>query len=237
MEQSGTSDPTYLYTYAYRPNLRLQTNRGPLSPPVGTDIDPYVPLCDYDDYSDFEGIYTSAELGTTGGGWENGGVENDWEFGQPLFTPNPDPALEPANENSIAGNDLTMDGLYEYNASNWMRSPAFSLPDTVTSFDSVKVSYFHCVRTAPLDNGAVQIGFSTDGTPPDLADWITIANYDGVETAFWETASHDVTSEFTDAYNDGMQYYFIRFALYSGGAGGRRGGWNVDNVTVSGHYE
>jgi|GEM_PF-655598 len=237
MEQSGTADPTYLSRYAYRPNLRLQTNRGPLSPPVGTDIDPYVPMSDYDDYSDFEGIYTSAELGTTGGGWENGGVENDWEFGQPLFTPDPDPALEPANENSIAGNDLTMDGLYEYNASNWMRSPAFSLPDTITSFDSVKVSYFHCVRTAPLDNGAVQIGFSTDGTPPDLADWITIANYDGVETAFWETVSHDVTSEFTDAYGNGMQYYFIRFALYSGGAGGRRGGWNVDNVTVSGHYE
>ncbi len=237
MEQSSSSDPTYLYQYGYRPNLRIQTNRGPLSPPPGSDVDPYVPMSDYDSYSDFEGIYTSDEMGTSGGGWENGGTHNDWEFGQPLFTPDPDPALEPDNENSIAGNDLTMDGFYEYDANNWMRSPAFSLPDTITSFDSVKVSYFHCVRTAPLDNGAVQIGFSTDVTPPAPGDWTTIADYNGINTPFWETVSHDVTSEFNDAYSNGMQYYFIRFNLYTGGSGGLRGGWNVDNVTVTGHYK
>ena len=238
-EQSSGADPTYLYRYDYRPNIRVQTNRGNLTPVPGTAMDPYVPMSDMAQYSDFEAIYTTDELGTSGGGagWTFGGTKDDWEIGQPMFTPDVDPSLEPANENSIAGNDLTIDGYYDKNASNWMRSPAFALPDTITSFDSVKVSYFHCIRTAPLDNGAVQLGFSTDGTPPPVGDWITVANYDGIATLFWENVVHDVTSEFTDAYNNGMQYYFIRFALWSGGGGGTRGGWNVDNITLTGHYE
>jgi hypothetical protein len=238
-EGSSSGDPTYLYRYEFRPNIRVQTNRGTLSPVPGMAVDPYVPMSDMYDYNDFEAIYTAEELGTSGGGagWNTGGGENDWEFGYPLFTPDIDPALDPANENSIAGNDLTVNGLYEYNANNWLRSPAFYMPDTLTSFDSVKVNYFHCIRTAALDNGAVQLGFSDDGSVPGPTDWIMIADYNGIETAYWENVSHDVASEFNSAYAAGDRYYFLRFTLYTGGSGGLRGGWNLDNVSVTGHFE
>lgn len=226
----GGSDPTTLYLNYDRPNVQLVTNQGILRPVPGSGASGQVPMCDDQQFSDCEMIYLGAELTGGGAGWTHGGTADDWEIGYPMFTPDIDPALTPGNGNSVAGNDLTDDGYYNDEAACWLMSPAYEMPGT--SYDTVVVRYDRCIR-AENDVCWVEIGFTTDGSPPDSADWQEVRNYPGPSHDYWDNEEVNLSAEFENAEMSGMNYFFIRFFL-STGAFLEDGGWNVDNIQFYG---
>ncbi|MBD3369210.1 prepilin-type N-terminal cleavage/methylation domain-containing protein [Candidatus Fermentibacteria bacterium] len=226
----GGSEPTTLFLNYDRPNVRVVTNQGTLTPNTGTLTSGEVPMSDDYQYSDCEMLYLGSELTGGGAGWTHGGVGDDWEIGYPLFTPDIDPALTPDNGNSIAGNDLTDDGYYNDNSGCWLMSPAYDMP--TTSYDTVVVRYDRCIR-AENDVCWVEVGFSTDGSQPDSSDWHEVRDYPGPSHQYWDNEEINVTSEFHDAELNGMNYFFIRFFL-STGSFLEDGGWNLDNIQFYG---
>ncbi|PIE52397.1 hypothetical protein CSA37_06295 [Candidatus Fermentibacteria bacterium] len=228
---SSVEDPALLVRADIRPSFMISTASGGIryidQDSTGTASD--MPLASQYQYGDFEAIYLMDEFGFTGEiTWEHGGVNDDWEFGTPIFTPDPDPNLAPENKNRIAGNDLTVDGRYDPESWNWLRSCAYSMADALI-YDSIAVSYDRCLRRSYNDKAYVFIAFTDTVDPPTSeSDWILLKECDYYDTD-WVTDIIDLTQKFEEAEALGRNYYFIRFVLDSG-IYSEDGGWNIDNV-------
>ncbi|RKZ03729.1 hypothetical protein DRQ21_04990 [Candidatus Fermentibacteria bacterium] len=234
---SDSGDPSYLTLVSMRPAFMINTlSHGPrYVDDDSTALVDLMPLSYGNMYSDFEGIYTLSELGFGGETtWITGGTANDWEVGAPLYVPDIDPALTPANENRIAGTDLTDDGLYMPNEWGWMRSGAYEMSDA-SFYDSVSVSFDRCLRLASNDYAFVQMAFTTSEEPPTQeSEWVTVkeCHYNDDQ---WEVEVIPLTYYFEEARISGKTHYFIRFVLDSGPFV-ELGGWNIDNVGFYGRF-
>ena len=231
--ESGTSPPTALSIDYYLPAIRINTPGGTLeTPPADTPM-PYVPMDAQSNWSDFEAIYTAGMLGASKlSNWTHGGSGDDWEFGQPLFIPDVDPALRPENENNIAGTDLTDDGYYPNDKTYWLMSEPYVLPDTLPV--SIMLRYFRCLRLAPLDLGFVHVGFSDNQESDPLSvAWDLVKTYSSINQTYWNWEDVNVTTEFYDAKADGRNYFYVMYTLSSNTADSL-GGWNLDNVQFLG---
>jgi hypothetical protein len=228
---SDVSDPVTLTPLMNRPNLVVVTSDGNLTPTTGAESNNSVPLNNYNLYNDVEMIYLASELGTEGSGgeWIHGGSADDWEIDAPVFL-SIDPPLVPDNLSNVAGNDLTVNGLYNPDSWCWLVSPAYEMPDPAV-YDSVIVRFERCLRLAPNDYSYIFMGFGDTTTPPAelSADWHLVRQYDGTNMTAWDYEDIDITDEFADAWTAGDSYFFIRFVLDSGFFA-ERGGWNVDNI-------
>ena len=226
------ADPTYLNANNYLPVLLLNTTTGQIGISGSTDNRSDQPMNSFYYYSDFEGIYTPTNLGLVGNlDWTHGGNNDDWQFGEPLFVPNIDPALTSFNGNTIAGTDLAMDGYYYNDEFSWLISPAYVFPDTLPSEVTLRID--RCVRMAPGDEGLVFVGFSDDTNPPTApTEWMLIRSYPENQSS-WDTEDIDMTTEFIDGGAFNPNYYFLRFVLVSN-LTNARGGWNLDNIQVFG---
>ncbi|MBN1434540.1 prepilin-type N-terminal cleavage/methylation domain-containing protein [Candidatus Fermentibacterales bacterium] len=228
---SDLGDPASLSLEYYKPNVILHSYAGVLSVATGTSQRELYPLCDNYLFNDFEAIYTATELGTTGADWYHEGTNDDWEIGWPLFVPAPDPVPPPSCGAHVAGNDLTDDGFYVDDAWSWMRSPAYPMAAAL-AYDTVFVRFDRCLRLEGLDNGFLQLAFTTDpGLPTTSLDWQVIRSYVGENHSIYETEEVDMTSDFND--NADSTFYMLRFVLDSG-PWFSRGGWNLDNIQVFG---
>ncbi len=240
MSRWGTSpsgDPSFLTVADVRPAFMIRTasHGDRLVDADSTQTSLVMPLAFSAQWGDFEGIYLISELGFGGEtSWVSGGTKNDWEIGAPVFTPDIDPALVPSNQNNIAGNDLTDDGLYQPVAWAWLRSGAFEMADAAV-YDTVTVSFDRCLRLALNDFAYVQMAFTTSVDPPlTEGEWTTVkeCHYDDVS---WQTEIIPLTFYFNEALGDGKTHYFIRFVLDSG-VFAEFGGWNIDNVGFYGRF-
>ena len=231
------SDPNNLTRNSSLPVIRLNTTLyGTLEMIEKSDSEEEVPIYTMFEYSDFEGIYTPDLFPVNE--WVHGGEKDDWQFGEPVFVPDIDPALTPENGDVIAGTDLGIvdppeiyDGYYENNAFSWLLSPAYEMPAAGT-YNKITLRYYRCPRLAPADDGFVFVGFSDTETPPDSisGDWEMIRKYIDNPTD-WAWENIDISSEF--AGSSSSAYFFLRFVLSSNLAD-VRGGWNLDNVQVYG---
>lgn len=230
-------DPNSLIRNSFLPVIKLNTAiHGTLVMIDKTDSKEEVPVNTMFEYSDFEGIYTPDLFPLNE--WVHGGMEDDWQFGEPIFVPGIDPALTPDNGDRVAGTDLGIvdppeiyDGYYENDAFSWLVSPAYEIPATGT-YNKITLRFYRCTRLAPSDNGLVWLGFSNDETPPDSisTDWQLVRTYIENQSS-WAYENIDVTLEFDDYATS--SYFFIRYGLCSNLAD-VRGGWNLDNIQVFG---
>ncbi len=231
---SGSAPPTSLSMGTYLPVIRVNTNTGPLNTSATGFNSSDIPLDSQHLFSDFEGIYSPSNLGSTAlTNWTHGGTGDDWEFDKPVFTPDVDPYLTMENDNFIAGTDLTDDGYYGDNSRYWLVSEGYKMPDSIPT--SVVLRYFRCVRLAPLDLGFVYLAFSDTPAAPDSlsADWILVRTYSGENQDYWNYEDVYVTSEFIQAAAANKEYFFVRYILDSNGSNAL-GGWNLDNVQFLG---
>lgn len=229
---SSSADPTFLDVVGQRPAFMIGTeNHGQrFVDDDSTGSVDLMPLAFNALYGDFEGIYTLEEFGLGGNcTWVPGGLNNDWEIGVPLFTPDVDPALIPRNENNIAGTDLTDDGYYTPNAEwNWIRSGAYEMSETA-SYDSICVAYDRCLRRAFNDIALIQMAFTTSTEPPtEESDWIKVKKCD-YDDDIWVVDVVQLTPFFEEARIQGKTHYFIRYVM-TAGPFAEKGGWNIDNV-------
>ena len=234
---SSSSDPSFLTRADVRPSIKIGTtlygDRYVDQDSASTSM--VMPLAYGSMYGDFEAIYLMNELGFSGEvTWQHGGTNDDWEFGAPLFTPDPDPNLVPANENTIAGNDLTDDGNYMAESWNWLVSCPYDMAEAA-AYDSVAVSFDRCLRRSHNDKAYVYMAFTYSAVAPtDEAEWILVKDCD-YDDNIWTTDVIQLTSYFEQARADGKTYYFIRFVMDSG-IYAENGGWNLDNVGFYGRY-
>jgi len=237
-ETSLSGDPSYLKVVGQRPAFMIGTGSHGLR---YVDADSTaelanMPLAFSAFFGDFEAIYTLEELGFGGNvPWVPGGLNNDWEIGVPLFTPDVDPALIPRNENRIAGTDLTDNGYYSPNAEwNWLRSGAYEMSETA-AYDSVALAYDRCLRRALNDLAFIQMAFTTTAdAPTENSDWTIVQRCD-YDDDIWHSEVVQLTSYFEEARAQGKEYYFIRFVM-SAGPFAEKGGWNIDNVGFYGRF-
>ncbi len=230
-ETSPGGDPGLLKVGDNRPAFMLNTvSHGQIlvdADSTGSSGD--VPLSFGSNFSDFEGLYLLSEMGFSSEiAWVHGGDKDDWEIGAPIFIPEPDPALLPSNQNKIAGNDLTDDGLYMADAWCWIHSYPYDLADAA-AYDSVCLAFDRNLRLALNDDAYIHMAFTDSAGPPtDESDWIKVAQYVKLDEV-WVQDVIQLTPYFQDAIADGKNYYFVRFLLYSG-CFAEKGGWNIDNV-------
>ena len=185
------------------------------------------------EFTGFEAIYTSEELGLGSGiTWTSGGSMNDWEIGAPLFFPDVDPALLAENGGKVAGNALTLNGGYHQNSAwSWLASSGFPMSDAA-AYDTVLVRYMRCIRLPMSSNARVQVAFGNDPEAmPSEGNWITVREYNGAYHQYWQYETVNLTSVFNN--HSSFDFYFIRFLLDSGPFG-QAGGWNLDNVQFFG---
>lgn len=240
MSRWGTSpsgDPSLLTVADVRPAFMIGTaSHGEKYVDAdSTQTSLVMPLAFSAQWGDFEGIYLISELGFGGEtSWVSGGDANDWEIDAPVFTPDIDPGLMPYNQNKIAGNDLTDDGLYMPNAWAWLRSSAFEMADA-SAYDTVTVAFDRCLRLALNDFAYVQMAFTTSVDPPlTEGEWTTVKECH-YNDDMWQYEIIPLTFYFNEAIADGKTHYFIRFVLDSGEFA-EFGGWNIDNVGFYGRF-
>ncbi len=209
-----------------------------------TDNWSYLDLNDIDEFypAAWGKAWTTWGTVTYIGPWSHGGIHNSWEIGvTALFWPKPDPQPTPLNGRHYAGNALTFnEGYYYPNEASWLMSERYDMATTL-SYEFIRFVFYRCVGLAPMDDGWVHVGFSTDTIPPnpyDLSEWVEVRRYDGENQKVWEYEGTppeyylDVSDEFKDE-GTGMDYYWILFSLISG-PNLERGGWNIDNIEVYG---
>lgn len=226
-------EPNNLVRNSILPVIRLKTTLyGTLEMIEKSDSEEEVPVYTMFEYSDFEGIYTPDLFPVDE--WIHGGKEDDWQFGEPVYVPDDDPALTPENGNSIAGTNLgiaALDGLYQNNAYSWLVSPAYEMP-AASTYNKITLRHYMCLRIATADEGYVYVGFSDTETPPDSSsgEWQLIRTYIQDEDD-WSYANTDISLEFDD-YSTSA-YFFLKYVLCSN-LSYVGGGWNLDNVQVYG---
>ncbi|MCD4774751.1 MAG: type II secretion system GspH family protein [Candidatus Aegiribacteria sp.] len=236
---NGT-DPNSLPRNSFLPVIKLNTAiHGTIEMIERSDSREEVPVNTMFKYSDFEGIYTPDLFPVNE--WVHSGKKDDWQFGEPVFVPDIDPALTVDNGDRIAGTDLgivippdlpgSYDGYYENDAFSLLVSPAYEMPAAGT-YNKITLRHYRCVRLAPADNGLVWVGFSDTETPPDSVstDWQLVRTYIDNQNS-WAYENKDISSKFNDYSTS--SYFFLRYGLCSN-LNDFRGGWNLDNIQIYG---
>lgn len=230
----GAVPPTYLPIQDIRPAARFVIEGEAVAVDEdGPQISQDLPMSFASEFTGFEAIYTSEELGLGSGiTWTSGGSMNDWEIGAPLFFPDVDPALLAENGGKVAGNALTLNGGYHQNSAwSWLASSGFPMSDAA-AYDTVLVRYMRCIRLPMSSNARVQVAFGNDPEAmPSEGNWITVREYNGAYHQYWQYETVNLTSVFNN--HSSFDFYFIRFLLDSGPFG-QAGGWNLDNVQFFG---
>lgn len=157
-----------------------------------------------------------------GAGWTHGGVQDDWQIGPPAgLSEDPAAAFEGTG---IAGTDLSglgaSPGRYENGAESWFESP----PIDCTDQSQVRLSFARWLSIERSNGGAADYArVLVNGTPV----WESPSATDLLDAA-WQVQDLDISS-----LADGQPQVRVRFTLHSDGAT-TYGGWNLDDVRLSG---
>ncbi len=151
-------------------------------------------------------------------GWTTGGAQNEWERGVPSTA---------FNNNCDSGNCYAIDlnGNYNNNANQWLRSPLFDF----TGRTNIRATYW---RALELQDGTTTDRAFFEGSNNAGGSWTVYFQDSLIGTGGLDYELQDGTSSYLLPELDDQSDSYVRFRLTSN-ANTVRDGWTVDSVNIS----